>query len=341
MNFLIQGLLAVVASVAVFVAGVNIPVSKLSITDNSGKLGTVGVATISTATNLADFPTIYNTAMSLLDNGKIDSSTTTVPTITTLSALATVGTITSGTWSGTAIAVSKGGTGTTSPTSNYVMLGDGSSGFKVVSGLGSNGEVLTSAGAGNPPAWGSSSVNETLAYDWTGLHSFAATTTMATSTQASTTITYDLNMTGGLLNVLKTGNATSTVSANLVVGNNASTTNLMISGYTFGGPMYYTGSSTAVALSSGTQTFTGSIPTNANTMLVSYSMSRTAVGVFSAGVATITRSGLSSARLTYYDPTGTQIKDYTVAWSGNNLVVTEDTDVAGSSDISLTAYYYK
>jgi hypothetical protein len=50
-------------------------------------------------------------------------------TLTSLSNLATVGTITSGVWSGTAVAVEKGGTGLTSLTSGYVPFGNGTDAF--------------------------------------------------------------------------------------------------------------------------------------------------------------------------------------------------------------------
>ncbi|MEK7142470.1 MAG: NYN domain-containing protein, partial [Patescibacteria group bacterium] len=62
-------------------------------------------------TNIAEGTNLYWT------NDRFDnrlSATTTLPNITTLANLATVGTITSGTWNGTTIAVNKGGTGLTS-----------------------------------------------------------------------------------------------------------------------------------------------------------------------------------------------------------------------------------
>src|SRR3990167_4812058 len=91
-----------------FVIGVNIPIGWLAI-GKAAKFGNVNPTSISTATGLANFPAIYNANNTLLDAGKIDTGTTSVSSITTLSNLVTVGTITSGTWSGTAIAVAKGG----------------------------------------------------------------------------------------------------------------------------------------------------------------------------------------------------------------------------------------
>lgn len=180
MNILIQGFISVVISAAVFFAGVNIPASKLDI--SSGKFGTVGVTTISTATTLAAFPAIYNADLSALDNGKIDSASTTVPAITTLSNLATVGTITSGVWSGTAILPAKGGTGSTTLSANQVLLGNGTGNISVVSGWGTSGQFLTSGGGTAVPTWTTGAVDTSLNYNWTGtslFKNFNASSTVA------------------------------------------------------------------------------------------------------------------------------------------------------------------
>jgi len=84
------------------------PISTLTQTALGTKLSTTGnAATATTAENI---------------------TATTNTTLTSLSSLATVGTITSGVWSGTAVAVAKGGTGLTA--------------------AGTNGQVLTSTGSG-------------------------------------------------------------------------------------------------------------------------------------------------------------------------------------------------
>lgn len=68
---------------------------------------------------------------------------------------ANTGVITTGTWNGTTIGVANGGTGNTTFTAYSVILaGTTAQGaFQNVSGLGSSGDVLTSAGAGAPPHW--------------------------------------------------------------------------------------------------------------------------------------------------------------------------------------------
>lgn len=69
--------------------------------------------------------------------------------------IATVGTITSGTWNGTAVDVAHGGTGDTTLTAYAVLTGGTTStgALQQVSGLGSSGNVLTSNGAGALPTW--------------------------------------------------------------------------------------------------------------------------------------------------------------------------------------------
>ena len=92
--------------------------------------GTDYLVPTGSAASLTNFPTFnQNTtgnAATATTAGNITATTNT--TLTSLSNLATVGTITSGTWSGTAVAVEKGGTGLTS--------------------AGTNGQVLTSTGSG-------------------------------------------------------------------------------------------------------------------------------------------------------------------------------------------------
>jgi len=73
--------------------------------------------------------------------------------VTTLSSLASVGTITTGTWSATTIAVNKGGSGRTSATAYGVICGGATSTAAHQSvAVGSSGQFLASAGAGALPA---------------------------------------------------------------------------------------------------------------------------------------------------------------------------------------------
>ena len=173
MNILFNIAVSLIASAVIFVGGMNLPASNFSLSWLKTPL--LGAFTeITTATNLADFPTTYNANL----NKTIEVGTTSIPTITTLagltsaSSLATIGTIVSGIWNGTVIGVAYNGTGTTSPTSNQVILGNGSSGFKVVSGFGNSGQFLTSGGAATAPTWTTSVIDNSLNYNWTGTNLF-------------------------------------------------------------------------------------------------------------------------------------------------------------------------
>ena len=63
--------------------------------------------------------------------------------------ITTLGTVATGTWEGTTVAVDQGGTGATSLTADRILLGDGTSAIKVASAL-SDGEVLIGNGSGAP-----------------------------------------------------------------------------------------------------------------------------------------------------------------------------------------------
>ena len=105
MNILFNIAVSLIASAVIFVGGMNIPASTFSLKSLSDPI--FGAFTeITTATNLADFPTTYNANLTK----SIEVGTTSVASITTLaglttanaltsaSALATIGTITSGVW---------------------------------------------------------------------------------------------------------------------------------------------------------------------------------------------------------------------------------------------------
>ena len=180
MNILTNIAIAVVSSAVMFIAGVNLPASNFSLSKFTEPI--LGVFTeISTATNLADFPTTYNANL----NKTIEVGTTSVASITTLANLATVGTLTSGALSTgfTVVPVSLGGTGTTSPSTYSVLLGNGSLGITIASSTGTTGQFLTSNGPGAYPSFQSASVNQTLDYNFTssffGVKNLNASSTVA------------------------------------------------------------------------------------------------------------------------------------------------------------------
>lgn len=150
------------------------------------------ITTIDGGDKLKDSRVVINTNFSNLNTDKMEWSswyaTTSAPQITTLSNLTTVGTITSGTWNGTTITVSRGGTGSTTLSANNVLLGNGTSAIINVP-AGTSGQFLTASTTGNPPYWASASVNQGDNYTWTGAHIFNGTTTANNLLISSSTIT--------------------------------------------------------------------------------------------------------------------------------------------------------
>ncbi len=128
------------------------------------------VTQISGSDKLSDLDTLINTVSSELNVGKMEISTTTLPLLTTLVNLVTVGALNSGSLTSnfSAIPVLIGGTGTTAPTVYRTMMGDGANGFTVASTTGTSGQFWTSGGAGAYSSWTTSSINETDNYNFTG-----------------------------------------------------------------------------------------------------------------------------------------------------------------------------
>ncbi len=96
--------------------------------------------------------------------GQIDVATGTTTPVISIDAgyvgqtsITTLGTITTGTWTGTTIIVPHGGTGNTTFTAySLICAGTTATGtFQNVSGVGTAGQVLTSTGASSLPVWGS------------------------------------------------------------------------------------------------------------------------------------------------------------------------------------------
>lgn len=172
MQYIAIILIALVISVGSFAGAYKyLPLSWL---EEAPLIGTT-LTTIQGSDTLSASRTTINNNFTALNTGKIEISTTTLPLLTTTLALSSVGTITTGTWSGTAIAVAKGGTGTTSPSQWLVLLGNGAAGITHASSTGTSGQFLTSNGAGAYPTWQTSSVNQTDPYNWSGSHNFSST----------------------------------------------------------------------------------------------------------------------------------------------------------------------
>jgi len=160
------------------------------------------ITTILGTDKLSDSREVINTNFASLNNGKMGTATTTIPTLTDAIALDTIGTITTGTWNADVLTVTYGGTGLATLSDNQVLLGNGTGAIDKVSGLGDSGQFLTSNGAGTPPTWQTSAVDTAIDYHWTGYHEFDD------ASIASSTITTLKGTTATLTNIISSGTQT-------------------------------------------------------------------------------------------------------------------------------------
>lgn len=197
-------LIAIVVSLVTFFAVyMYMPLSWLESVDET-RFGST-ITTILGTDTLSASRAVINTNFSNLNTDKIEA------TVSALTSLAQVGTITVGTWNATAIPVLYGGTGTTSPSLNQVIVGSTTDGFKVI-GYGTSGQFLTSGGAAVAPSWTTASINEAGTYNWTGIHDFAKSTTTNATTTGTLSIGSFLTLNGVKLRFGTTGpSASSTI----------------------------------------------------------------------------------------------------------------------------------
>ena len=168
---------------------------------------------ISGSDQISSFPTIHNSNMTNLNNGKMETSTTSVKGITTLASLASIGTITTGVWNGTPVTVPYGGTGSTTLALGLVLTGSTTNAVGTVAGYGTSGQFLTSQGDAKEPQWTTSSINEAGNYTWTGLHNFLSTTVTIKNLYASATAANPFYLNGIDYAFPQTEGASSTVLA--------------------------------------------------------------------------------------------------------------------------------
>jgi hypothetical protein len=140
------------------------------------------ITTIQGADTISSSRSVINTNFANLNADKFETTGTTLANLTSAASLATVGTITSGTWNGSIVGATYGGTGSSTLSSNQVILGNGTGAVKVVSGFGSSGQFLTSGGSGTAPSWTSNTLDTSLNFNWTGTNyfkNFSASSTVA------------------------------------------------------------------------------------------------------------------------------------------------------------------
>jgi len=254
MGFLINiALSTIVGMVSAIGVYTTIPLSfieKFSI-DSGQKLGS-SITTIAGGDTISSSRAVINTNFSNLNDGKIENSTTSVAAITTLSNLVTVGTLTSGSLGSgfTTVVGARGGTGSTTLSTNQVLLGNGTGNIGVVEGWGTSGQGLLSNGGVLAPTWQAITTDQTANYIWSGTHTFnnravfsssinATGTTLIQQLNASSTAANPIVLNGVSLSTPPTQGASSTV-----LKNNGSGSLIWDSANATGTSFFTTGTST-------------------------------------------------------------------------------------------------
>lgn len=260
MQFLITSLVSIVVTLASAFGIYNyLPLGVLEYTQPSNKLGST-ITTINGSDTISGSRSVINTNFSNLNTDKAEIASANAFTgantfsalqnfsnastslfscygpcyfgATATSSFSTAGALTLI----TPLTVANGGTGSTTLSQFNVLLGSSTNAVGIVAGLGTTGQFLTSNGAGLPPTWQTSAVDTAIAYNWSGLHSFSATTTLATTTITRLGVGTSTPSFTGFSNALNSyfaggvGIGVSTTSpGNLVVQGLASTTNMVVS----------------------------------------------------------------------------------------------------------------
>lgn len=143
------------------------------------------VTTINATDTLSNSRSVINTNFSNINTDlEATIATTSMAGLTSAANLATIGTITTGTWNADVLTATYGGTGSSTLASNNVLLGNGTGNIGIVSGHGSSGQFLTSNGAGSAPTWTTSAIDQTASYNFTGT-TFRVKNLHASSTSAN------------------------------------------------------------------------------------------------------------------------------------------------------------
>ncbi len=146
-----------------------LPLSWLETVQQSHLFGST-ITTIAGTDTLSSSRSVINTNFSNLNTDKFETTGTTLASLTSAASLATVGTITSGTWNATPVTVPYGGTGSTTLSFGQVLIGNTVGNIGAVSGYGTSGQFLTSNGSAAAPTWQSSTIDQTTSYNFTGTY---------------------------------------------------------------------------------------------------------------------------------------------------------------------------
>lgn len=286
MKKLLNIAIIVLVSYAVTLFALNTPAYWHNVSTWFGNnLGSISLTDITTGTQISAYPAIQTANNTLLET-EINNLTasTTDTSLTTAVNLTSVGALSSGSLASgfTAVTVPIGGTGATTLTSGGALYGNGTGTIQATAAC-SNGEVIS--WTSGVPGCGSVSVNQTLAYDWTNLHTFTnASSTLYSAYKAyfggTATSTFNVDGTLTLLGAYTLPSADGTASSTVISSDGAGNS------YFVRPPGWLLAQDGAVYSTSDTSTTTFktvSIP--ANTLVGNHSIEITTLGHGSGGNA--------------------------------------------------------
>jgi len=186
-----QIVISTLISIGLILGALNTPVSWYSIENwFSDKFGAFVLTDFQSTDLVSSIPTTQSANNTIIeDTFNSIIGTTTNTTITSIANLATIGTITSGTWNADVIATLYGGTGSTTwPSANTLIYASSTNAMLGVP-IGTAGQSLqlvnVGGSAGLVPQWQTASINQTSEYDFTGDFSAHASTTWNTATEVA------------------------------------------------------------------------------------------------------------------------------------------------------------
>jgi len=177
MKYLQTIIISIVVTILALLGVANMPISLLQKFSLGDKVFGSTVTLISGSTKVSDYPTIQNANVTNLNTDKIEATYS-----GSLSNLTGVGALTSGSLSTgfTAVNVAQGGTGRATLTSGAVLYGNGTGNVALVGPCSDTQVILYTSSV---PGCGSSAIDGTANYNWTGTNRFKTWI-------ASTTLTF-------------------------------------------------------------------------------------------------------------------------------------------------------
>lgn len=178
MRYLINAIVSLVIASGVMLFALNAPANWFHIGQVRQLFGSSFTTLVGT-NQLSAFPTTYNANLGITANtsaantfngletdaaGFVSQSSSTVVGNFTTSGSLTLG---------NELTVPNGGTSSTTLSQYAVLIGNATGDLLTpTNDLGTNGQFLTSGGAGVAPSWTTSAINQASNYTWTGLHTF-------------------------------------------------------------------------------------------------------------------------------------------------------------------------